>query len=762
MRTRRWAAAAALCCIGFFADSRAEQLVFERADQWREWSFPAGAVEVADRLLQPVLLRKDINAALGGAAEGGSGAGVGAAIDGNLGTVWSPAAGAPLEEQWLEVDLGQVLPASEVRLVFDARTPPPEFFKVSLSKGEKPINSANVLVAGGLVYHAAHIFSFNEEHTVRIALEDEPLRVVRFEMQREGPPPRLLEVEVDALGDNIALDLVARGGSVDVEAEIVAVAGSAAIMFDGDLTTAWRVNPLAKGSSGGKETFGDYRVDLGATYWVDTVWLFGEPLGIPPRLRHNYANFLAYEVLYSDGSLATDGTLQWTELAAVPPASRNLFEERNFSHSFDQVAARYLRLRYPTSEGGAILGGGIDGRGLRLDGLGLVGEFQVFGEGRPARVLLRSPVIDLGAQWNITSLEWRAETPDGTALRLRSRSGDEVEELTTFYDNKGKEITQRRWDKLIGSFRGPVVTTLAPGSGWSPWSEEYTASGSLFRSPSPRRYFQLEVEMLSDDPAAGVLLEQLAVNYSRPLASVAVGQVVPANAEPGVEEEFSYFLRSEPVPRGAGFERVVLESSVPMRLLEVLVDGRSVAPEVFEEEEGRRLRLVLPEAVRGEALAEMRFAATLFQNNTRFSAFLERGRGQAEVRQRVDPGNASPDLLPGTDVVSLPVDGELIVNLDVPAAFTPNGDGRNDRLRLSFDVLKLLAERPVRADVYDMQGRLLQRLGTEAGVAGHYVLEWDGRDSGGVLAPPGLYLVRLEIGGDARTQSVVRAVGLAY
>jgi hypothetical protein len=749
------------------AAAPAEQLVFERADQWQQWNFPSGALEIVDGRLQPLLFRKDINSAAQGIVlgVGSSPAAAAAAFDGDFGTAWVPAADAAVEEQWIEIDLGQVLPTRQIRFRFDPSTAAPEFFKISLSKGERPINSANVLVEGALVYNAAHIFSFNEEHLISIDLEDEPVRIVRFEIQRQGPLPRLVEVEVDALGDNIAFDLLERGGSVDVDAEIVAIAGSAAIMFDGDLTTAWRVNPLAKGSSGGKETFGDYRIDLGATYWMDTLWLLGEPLGIPPRLRQNYANFLAYEILYSNGSLATDGSLEWTQLASVLPASDNLFERRNFSHRFDPIAARYLRLRYPTSEGGAILGGGIDGRGLRLDGLGLVGEFQVFGQGRPAQVKLVSPVIDLGDQWNITSLEWQAEIPEGAAFRVRSRSGDQIEELTTYFDNKGKEITQRRWDKLIKSFRGPVVTSLVPGAGWSAWSEEYTVTGSLFRSPSPRQYFQLDVELLSDEPEAGVLLEQLTVNYSRPLAATAVGEVVPAMAEPGIEQEFSYFLRSQVPNGGSGFERIVLQSSVPMQLHQVLIDGQSVEPLIEAgdaADDELELRLVLPEPVRGESLAELRFAATIFQNNTRFRAFLERGKGQAEVRQRVDPGNAAPDSLAGTDIVSLPVDAELIVNLAVGTAFTPNGDGVNDVLRFSFDVLKLLAARPVRADIFDLQGRLWRRLGTEAGTAGHYTLEWDGRDEGGRLAPPGIYLVHLEVGGDARSQTAVRAVGLAY
>ena len=144
-------------------------------------------------------------------------------------------------------------------------------------------------------------------------------------------------------------------------------------MFDGDLSTMWRVNPLAKGTSGGSETFGDYRVDLGATYRIDSVWFLGEPLGVPPRLRHFYANFLSYKVLYSDGSIAPDGSLAWNELVSVPSDQKNLLENRNFNHEFTSTAARYIRLFYPTSEGGGnIIGGGLNSSNARLDGLGLV------------------------------------------------------------------------------------------------------------------------------------------------------------------------------------------------------------------------------------------------------------------------------------------------------------------------------------------------------------------------------------------------------
>ncbi|MCH2659242.1 discoidin domain-containing protein, partial [bacterium] len=253
------------------------------------------------------LIAQNINSLANATVRGAGAASASAlrAFDGDPTTRWKPPAGTPVEDWWLEIDLGQVFPAQQLRLRFDDAAPPLPCFTLSLSKGERFINSANVVVEGTLLYSASERFAFNEAHELTIDLQDELVQVIRIEATREMVgAPALAEIEIDAFGDNIAFDLVAKGGSVDVEAAIVAVAGTPSVMFDGTLSTMWRVNPLAKGSSGGSATFGDYRVDLGATYWIDSVWFLGEPLGIPPRLRHNYANFLSYQVLYSDGSLA--------------------------------------------------------------------------------------------------------------------------------------------------------------------------------------------------------------------------------------------------------------------------------------------------------------------------------------------------------------------------------------------------------------------------------------------------------------------------
>ena len=760
----------ALCMlVPFSSPTRAERLVMTAVDIWENWVYPPGGLRLDEAgLLRPVRIDKDIDP-LSEATVRGVGAVPSTAVhafDGDLATCWSPPPGTAPKDWWLEIDLGQVFPVQQIRLRFADSAPPLPFFTLSLSKGERFINSANVVVEGTLLYSHSRRFAFNEERDLTIDLDDELVQVLRIEATREMTgAPALAEIQIRAFGDNIAFDLIAKGGTVDVEAAIVAVAGIPSVMFDGDLSTMWRVNPLAKGSSGDSATFGDYRIDLGATYWIDSVWLLGEPLGIPPRLRHYYANFISYKMQYSDGSLAPDGSLAWQALASIPPDPRYLFDVRNFRHDVPLIAARYLRLIYPTSQGGNIIGGGLSGSDIantgRLDGLGLVSEFQVYGEGYPARVILRSPVIDLGSNWNITAIEWEIDEPLGAQFSLRSRTGAHVVEQMRYFDKNGKEVTKRRYEKLIASFRGPIETTLQPGDGWSVWSEEYLRTGTRFRSPSPRRYVQLEAELHTDNPQAGIALDALTLIYSRPLARTAVGEVHPALVAPGERTDFTYFLRPEFARDSQGFEAIALEASVPLVFRALQIDGAAINAEVETTNAG--LRLHLPERIAAAERVELGFAATVFQNNTRFRAFLERKSGLDTLRQQVDPGDAVPDLVGAGDAVSLPVDKSLLTRLDMGAGiFTPNGDGVNDGLTISFDVLKVLDARPIEARVYDLRGQLVRTLRDAAGVAGHYQLTWDGHRDSGEMALPGLYLFRLQVAGDSATHTLVRSIGLSY
>ncbi|MDE2704027.1 MAG: hypothetical protein OXI35_03100, partial [Gemmatimonadota bacterium] len=132
------------------------------------------------------------------------------------------------------------------------------------------------------------------------------------------------------------------------------------------------------------------------------------------------------------------------------------------------------------------------------------------------------------------------------------------------------------------------------------------------------------------------------------------------------------------------------------------------------------------------------------------------------IRQRVDPGNASDLIASDSDVVRFAVGGDLLKNLvlNTPVV-TPNGDGINDELRLSVHVVNVLEPRPLCLRLGDLSGRIAYEHCGEIR-AGELVLVWDGRDHTGKRVAPGAYIAALQIEGDARQQSVHRAVAVAY
>ena len=101
------------------------------------------------------------------------------------------------------------------------------------------------------------------------------------------------------------------------------------------------------------------------------------------------------------------------------------------------------------------------------------------------------------------------------------------------------------------------------------------------------------------------------------------------------------------------------------------------------------------------------------------------------------------------------------ISLSAPALITPNGDGINDQLLISFDLINVLSARPLHLRLYDLSGQPLF-VQERAGQAGHIAWHWDGHDLHGQRVPPGLYIAELHIAGDAGDRSVRQIVAVVY
>ena len=748
----------------------AEEIRYDSARDWNTWNLPRGIIEATPSgRLAPVSIRRDIDAVSnlanfgGGIHETGSNPrDAGRVIDGDLATGWSPNPDDPSDTWYLDLDLGRGVFATRVVLHFTADAPPFELFDLLLSTGEPQIDLSNTSFNEVLTFRTQHRFKENSEHRVVFELdqsEHTPIRYLRVKNLLPVEGARLAEIEVQTFGDNLTLNLLDRSGSINIEigedADDDVPLGNAIQLADGDFFTRFRYGRAVRSP---EDVWGEITVDLGAVYWIDWVRIVS---GIVPRptntrgatvgsigdriLSLRRFDFNLYEVLTSDGSLSPNGSFIWDRKFLDRRSTLN--NQQGFAdHSFESTATRFLRVNWLIWDANCAGDCGAAS--------GIIEEFMVYGLGFPRDAQFASGLIDLGANKNVTALRWNADTPPGTALEIRSRSGNALDLDITHHDKNDKVVTTTRYEKLIPSFRGKIDTTLSAGADWSAWSKIYSTAGETFLSPSPRRYIELDVRLTSDEPTAGAALDFLAIDFSDPLAEDVFGEIFPAEVEPGVESEFSYFLQARSAPQG--FDRIALESPDPLRFVEALIAGEPAEVEVTSTD--NRLSLQFSRPIRSRELVELRFTTAVFRQSTRFTAFLEAG----DIRQRVDPGNANALVASDSDIVRLPVGDKLLANLQLnTAVITPNGDDINELLHLTVDLVNVLEPRPLHLRLYDLSGRIAfeQREFTRAG---QQSLVWDGTDGTGHRVAPGIYIAEVLIEGDARQQSVRRIIAVAY
>ncbi|MDP6702883.1 MAG: hypothetical protein QGH25_24735, partial [Candidatus Latescibacteria bacterium] len=92
---------------------------------------------------------------------------------------------------------------------------------------------------------------------------------------------------------------------------------------------------------------------------------------------------------------------------------------------------------------------------------------------------------------------------------------------------------------------------------------------------------------------------------------------------------------------------------------------------------------------------------------------------------------------------------------------TPNGDGLNDRLDISFVAFKVENIAP-QVRLYDLVGGLVSTLAPTAVAGARYSYTWSGDRADGTIARPGIYLCRIDLDADAGGDAVMRTLSVAY
>ena len=351
---------------------------------------------------------------------------------------------------------------------------------------------------------------------------------------------------------------------------------------------------------------------------------------------------------------------------------------------------------------------------------------------------------------------------------VRTRTGPDRSPLL-YYLIQGGDVVQWSkvgWENAPVEERGPVE----PNPAWSPWEP---VTDGLVRSPSLNRYLQFHVTLT--EPGAG--LRELRFEYVYPpVARDLAAEISPLQARAGVETPFTLSLQvhldrtGSASHRDTGFRQLQVRTGAEIgEVARIRVDDLEVLP-FTEIEPGTGFTVNLPRrVVQDGSFLQVGFTATLFHERTRFEVqALDRRTEGGESRvayQVARPADVDGEPGGGLVVRHGPDAGELslISSLKASSAvMTPNADGVNDRLELTFTLLKLMEPARLTLEIYALDGRPVARpWETEQG-AGTLTAAWDGRDGSGLVVPPGLYLYDLRVHSNAGADLRRGVVELAY
>ena len=469
------------------------------------------------------------------------------------------------------------------RLLIEARKPSPEWTGKSIETIRIVITDTRGGRAEQITQEAWEGLSADERGDVvyfarDVAGREEPVDEATYQAlaaERQGRReyyrrelPRLAEVEAWGWGDNIGINLVKNGGSL----ALTTPGKNPLTAFDGDDATYYSHqtrNPLNPGGN-------VLTVDIGGAVWLDQVRLTG-------------AGIRGYIMRASAGGRDVRGGLKWQRIS--PPEREYSVAEalpRGDSGRFSAIVdpqdpplkARLLDLvvfaHFPPgfvggrSESGA-------GQGILVNAFwSVINEIMLFSSRPPAEVVLESDLIELPGLVALGGVHWEADTPPGTDVEIRTRTGDQLLQQIRYFDKTGNAKTAAEYKTLAGFLKGPSDTTVVVGPGWSTWSQQYRQPGEWVRSPSLRRFMQLQVRLKSDGGQQVPALHRLSVGLHQPVVQRLRAEVWPTAVEAGVLDTFSLFVQpdflTQPVQeRSLGFDemRVRAEPGLDLRLVDV-------------------------------------------------------------------------------------------------------------------------------------------------------------------------------------------------
>ncbi len=556
-------------------------------------------------------------------------------LDGDPSTYWEPDRNDPLDDWWIEVDLGRVVAVDEILLHFVGEELGDPFlsFRVLIAPDQEAIleevDEVDLDRVGGTQApnRDQRDFSFALRQpdsspswrgrlvqTIRIVVTDTRAGrgtevdeeqwlalnpsdrgdILYFVKDQQGFEERLdqsrLEEPVEIFYDNLPPErqgakkffIRERPRLADIE-----VWGFGDNISPGIVKGGGSLFLSGENFSPGPGFDGDYNTNFLHLVWspliergVLTVDMgasfFLDAIAVSTSGRRRFID--GYIMRGSDGSRDSSGRLKWHRISSREREDNSVDRYEHLLDTYDGIELRFLEMTVvsvdPRRRGGYNTGADI-------------GEYQIFSQGYPAEVVLTSDLIELPATRNFGRITYESEVPPGTSLKIRTRSGDLLGKIIRYFDKSGTELTFDAWNSLLNSYKGPVDTSFVPASGWSPYSRPYQQSGDRVTSPGLRRFMQIQVKLETTDRNIAAAINSIDIELVKPVASNIVAELWPSAVKVlGRIDTFevfvqSQFIESPATSRSVGFNEILLAMppSQEMQLLEVGIQNSTVGAE---------------------------------------------------------------------------------------------------------------------------------------------------------------------------------------
>ena len=526
-------------------------------------------------------------------------------------------------------------------------------------------------------------------------------------------------------------------------------------------------------------------LDFGSRVPADSLVFYPRQTGASANGRPYSEDYVRkHTVFMSDGLSYVNEQPLYSLLRDVPVNSNSIF-----SMKFPQQFIRFIRLRVGSRNPFEIA------------------EIEMYGNGFVPRATYISKVIDLGSVSNYGVISWaeralelendrliELEDQGMTSLSVRMKTGLDNSPLVHFKKVVDPEtrivsqvvVSESEYDGLSVGDKGDIENDT---ENWSAWSLPLV-SGERIPLPSPRPFFQLQIVMESESVTQTLRLDSLVVQHSVPPASAVVGEislvddpdpsaeigviekddvVVLSSIDGGEEVRFAYDVRATIASRDEnGFDAIRIDTPTPTEF-ESLYMGqplKEVDPDLVKVDKDGIEVVFTSNRIDYSNNVPLRI---IFKGSTVIFGTIFSGTvwdTQSEILgQPVLEGDANYEVRTNSLRVALSRSsvGEIVRAIEYfPKILTPNGDGLNDRMQISYTVIQISEPKPVNVEVYDLAGRRVRILADRDQIGGIYSEEWDGRDDSGKMVPPGNYLVLLKVNSGIGTFERVGLVGVAY